>query len=384
MKKIKITFISIILILLAVIMWRESHLSYEEYIGRQQAKENEGQTDLTFPQEYAEQVTEMFSFQAQVITGEAFDPNDIYAATASVVYPDPEIYVSQFLTASNAANPDGKVAVTSVRTGEERNQYWWQEPDAYLLIETERVYFQKEPLLEAIGAVARFSDYGETNNTQLFVGSGEFEDFSAQNAWELAMAELSGLDMENYDCYEAVALHKETLNEQQELFIEQGLYQRLEYDPLIEVFTEAEEGYYLYCSQTLNGLTVFDGYYADDAAENGYYSFSFYVTRDGIAAIDMPVLFSFDCSEENVRLCSFETIVSTLKQHYDTSALTNPIEVTEMRLVEYPVSIGENEFRMIPVWLCIMEENYNDGFFVSKNVIAVNGLTGEEMPELGK
>lgn len=384
MKKIKTIFICVLLILLAVIMWRESHLNYDDYAARKTTDEGAESVDLTFPQEYTELVNDTFSFQAQVITGEAFHPDDVYEATAVIVYPDSEVYVNLFLTNADAANPDGTAALTSARTGEERNQFWWNDGDAYLLLEPERVYFVRSFLSEAVGAVARFGDYGETNNTQIFAACGEMADFSTEDAWNLALRELSELNIENYSYYDAIALDKETLNEQQELFMEEGLYETIGYEPSIEVFTEDEEGYYLYCAQTLNGLIVFDGYSVNDAAGNSYYSVSVHVTRNGIEALQIPVVFSFALSDEKVQLCSFETIVSTLKLHYGTEALTNPIEITKMQLVEYPISVGKNEFHMVPVWICLAEENYNDGFFISTNAIAINALTGEEMPELGQ
>ncbi len=93
-----IAFYTVVIICIAV-LWQQAHLPYErtEYQKIAENDTEKEQSSVSFPEEYKKTVNDSFVFDAKIITGENIDYENLYASTASIVYPDADKWKTMFL-----------------------------------------------------------------------------------------------------------------------------------------------------------------------------------------------------------------------------------------------------------------------------------------------
>lgn len=383
-KKIKFFLSVFVMAALAGVMWRQSHLTYQQYsrnLTQMSSEDSEAETVTEFPDTYEEKVSDQFSIRADIITGADFQQDQLVEATAELYLPDSDTWTETMLLEQKDAYEYTEQETVSVR-GIQGNCYAWDKIDSdYLYLDGESIFYWKQPEMNCISALWHFDDVDPMYNWDAFHQISELNEFSIADAWSKARNQLqqTGVETESLEYEEAIAADAKRLSEQQELL--QKSNDITDTDITMD-YSEKEEGYYFWCYQTWKHLMIYPEVSVSEyLLQNPY--ISMYVTRDGIYEIDIPVIFKISETESPVQLCSFDGIVKTLINHYDKVDMDRELVVTECRLVEYPLSVADNTYQLIPIWLCVAEQNMGeDASNTQKYILAINAVTGEEMTEL--
>ena len=387
-RKSKLLIIILIIIIAALIwiMWRQSHLSYTAYLkqsgpGADSTAEGESSREITIPETYTEKVNDRLYFDAKVITGEDFDPSQVYQATAEMHFPDADSWASSLLQKDPSEYEYQEFFSESMRQIQGETRIWNDDAVDYLLLDVERIAYWKQPQMNCMIGLFHFDAIDPMNNREAFESVAKIDGLSQQKAWDTAMHQVrgTGVDTKDWIYDTCLAVNSETLNDQQQKLVESG---NIEEDDLILDWGEADEGYYYYFYQQCNGLMIYPAQSVLDY-EGAYSRGQLYMSRSGIYELNIPVLFEVSVSDEVQPLCDFQTIVDTLKNHYELYVTNTYLTVTECRLAEYPIQTGENEYQMQPIWICKTEEYMGaEASNTAIDILAVNAVTGEEMTEL--
>lgn len=388
-RKDKLLVIILIIVVAALIwiMWRQSHLDYTVYLkqsgpGADSTAEGESSGEIIIPETYTEKVNDRLYFDAKIITGEDFDPNQVYQASARIYFPDAEAWAPVLLQKDLSEYEYEEMDSQGLREIPGKIKSWNDELSDYLRLDVEGIYYWKQPEMNCMSGLFHFDAIDPMNNREAFESVAKIDGLSQQEAWDTAMHQVKGTGVDTKDwIYDTcLAVNSETLNDQQQKLVESG---NIEEDDLILDWGEADEGYYYYFYQQCNGLMIYPALSVLDYG--GVYSHGqLYMSRSGIYELNIPVLFDVSVSDEVQPLCDFQTIVDTLKNHYELYVTNTYLTVTECRLVEYPIQTGENQYQMQPIWICTTEEYMGDeASNTGIDILAVNAVTGEEMTELG-
>ncbi len=375
-----------IVVILACIMWHRAHMSYSFYDKVHSNQKEIPENGLiaeskVFPDTYTEKITDRFTFEAEIITGENFNSNQIYDAMAVYDFPDHQKW-SDIMLLEPIENYDcSEVETSSVHNVKGISYSWNNENVDYLLLDVESMFYWKQPQMNCMSGLFHLTTYDPCYNMNVWNNERSLENFSREAAWEVALQklELTGMDTSSltYDFF--LTMRKDTLQEQQDWLRENNA---IEEDDLMLEWTEADEGYFFWCYQTVNGLMIYPGVSALDYGQIELLP-DICVTRSGIYEVNFPVLYEVQLSDRVIELCDFDVIVDTLTNQYKHFMTDYTLTVMHCRLVEYPISTGSEQFQLIPVWLCITEEDLGeDAANTQKYVVAVNAVTGEVMTEL--
>lgn len=386
-RKNKLLVIILIIIMAALIwiMWQQSHLSYTAYLKQSGQKpdntaEGEAVGKITIPETYTEKVNDQLYFDTKVITGENFDPDQVYQAAARIYFPDAEAWTPVLLREELSEYEYEEMDSRGLREISGKMKSWNDEMSDYLCLDVESIFYWKQPEMNCMSGLFHFDTADPLNNWEAFDAMEAVDGMDKQEAWNAALEQIrkAGVDTGDWAYDTCLAVNSETLNDQQQKLVESG---NIEEDDLILEWEEADEGYYYYFYQQCNGLML---YPAISVLDYGQYSYStLYMSRSGIYELSVPVWFEVSVSDEVQQLCDFQAVIDTLKNHYKLYVTNTFLTVTECRLVEYPIQTGENGYQMQPVWICTTEEYMGDeASNTAADILAVNAVTGKEMTEL--
>lgn len=372
------------------VMWHRAHMSYSSYSMQNQASYDNTSDDgeesrISFPQSYAEQVSDKFAFQAKIMTGENFDADKLYDATVKCQIPDPDKWKSTMLLES-IDQYEYEEQETIGSNGIPGMYYMWNDEDAdYLFLDADSVIYWKQPEIICMNSLFHFMPYDPLYNLSAFRQSPELEGFSKEEAWSYVEQKLfrAGVDTQSLSCNDEISfvVNKNVLREQQKI-LEQSPY--FEDDNISYDWGREEEGYYFYCYQGLNGLMIYPGSSPNEYANDFDVYPSVFVARNGIYEVRIPVWYDVQTTGRKINLCDFDMIVDTLTRHFGQYNTTTSLVVTQCCLVEYPVPINAEEYQLVPVWLCMAEEDMGENAANTlKHVLAINAENGEEMTGLG-
>lgn len=343
--------------------------------------EGESSGEITLPETYTEKVNDRLYFDAKIITGEDFDPNQVYQASARIYFPDAEAWAPVLLQKDLSEYEYEEMDSQGLREIPGKIKSWNDELSDYLRLEVEGIYYWKQPQMNCMSGLFHFDIPDPMNNQKVFESIDAVDGMDRRTAWENALAQIgkAGVDTGDWTYDTCLAVNSETLNDQQQKLVESG---NIEEDDLTLDWGEADEGYYYYFYQQCNGLMIYPALSVLDYG--GAYSHGqLYMSRSGIYELNIPALFEVSVSDEVQPLCDFQTIADTLKNHYELYVTNTYLTVTECHLVEYPIQTGENQYQMQPIWICKTEEYMGaEASNTAIDILAVNAVTGEEMTEL--
>ena len=324
-----------------------------------------------------------FAFDAKIITGENIDYENLYASTASIVYPDTDKWKTMFL--KDNLNYEESCFETESRNGDRLNaEVYDNESEGFLRLDAEQGLYWKEPLMRYLVQVLHMNgEYGAEDpmdNERVFRDADDLTGFSREEAWESACEQMGllGIEKSSLQYDESYCMHAEDLKEQTQILQKDG---SLSEEDAKEEWSEEEEGYLFYFSQTLQGIEIFR--YENIRDYPGMYGdMQVYVMKDGLGELQIPVLYSCKLEKKKLSLVSFDKIAEVLEKNYGSVITEEPITVRKCQLVMYPLQKKNGVYDMVPVWICQIGKYQGEGRNESYNYIPINAVTGEEMVEL--
>lgn len=379
-----IAFYTVVIICIAI-LWQQAHLPYErtEYQKIAENDTEKEQGSVSFPEEYKKTVNDSFAFDAKIITGENIDYENLYASTASIVYPDADKWKTMFL--KDNLNYEESCFETESRNGDRLNaEVYDNELEGFLRLDAEQGLYWKEPLMRYLVQVLHMNgEYGAEDpmdNEAVFRDADDLSGFDRTQAWESACEQMNQLGIEegNLQYKESYCMHIEDLEEQTQRLLKDG---SLSAQDAKESWSKDEEGYLFYFSQTLQGIEIFR--YENIRDYPGMYGdMQVYVMKDGLGELQIPVLYSCKLEKKKLSLVSFDKIAEVLEKNYGSVITEEPITVRKCQLVMYPLQKKNGVYDMVPVWICQIGKYQGEGRNESYNYIPINAVTGEEMVEL--
>ena len=343
----------------------EITLKYEGYLQRQMRQ------------------VEEFRRTENVKIPENIDYENLYASTASIVYPDADKWKTMFL--KDNLNYEESCFETESRNGDRLNaEVYDNELEGFLRLDAEQGLYWKEPLMRYLVQVLHMNgEYGAEDpmdNEAVFRDADDLSGFDRTQAWESACEQMNQLGIEegNLQYKESYCMHIEDLEEQTQRLLKDG---SLSAQDAKESWSKDEEGYLFYFSQTLQGIEIFR--YENIRDYPGMYGdMQVYVMKDGLGELQIPVLYSCKLEKKKLSLVSFDKIAEVLEKNYGSVITEEPITVRKCQLVMYPLQKKNGVYDMVPVWICQIGKYQGEGRNESYNYIPINAVTGEEMVEL--
>lgn len=78
------------LCMMLLVLWKRTHINYDEYSDKTSDMQHEEVEEIKFPDYINEKVSDGLVFDAEVVIGENFDPDNFYVSTARIMKPDEE------------------------------------------------------------------------------------------------------------------------------------------------------------------------------------------------------------------------------------------------------------------------------------------------------
>ena len=78
------------LCMMLLVLWKRTHINYDEYSEKTSDMQHEEVEEIRFPDYINEKVSDGLVFDAEVVIGENFDPDNFYVSTARIMKPDEE------------------------------------------------------------------------------------------------------------------------------------------------------------------------------------------------------------------------------------------------------------------------------------------------------
>ena len=91
-KKVLIKWIigCVMLCMMLLVLWKRTHINYDEYSDKTSDMQHDEVEEIRFPDYINEKVSDGLVFDAEVVIGENFDPDNFYVSTAKIMKPDEE------------------------------------------------------------------------------------------------------------------------------------------------------------------------------------------------------------------------------------------------------------------------------------------------------
>lgn len=80
----------VMLCMMLLVLWKRTHINYDEYSDKTSDMQHEEVEEISFPDYINEKVSDGLVFDAEVVIGENFDPDNFYVSTARIMKPDEE------------------------------------------------------------------------------------------------------------------------------------------------------------------------------------------------------------------------------------------------------------------------------------------------------
>ncbi len=388
LKVVKIVIIFLICTVAIGILWRQTHLPYQavyeppaesDFAEVTEEEKNNIEISSEFPTRVEREVSDVFSYNADITVGKDFDRNQFYQCTAVLRKPDPQKWMDFFQVDSenweiseyeDAETRNGEIGtrINCVK-GNEETLYIGENHLLYCVnnmhyINLSQNFVNNEYVLPADQTFSKDSDL-------------PFE--SREENWKNISRSLSELDLLIDDCImiSEYSLDLESLQKQEEILFQAGLKREDEKNPF---WSTADEGYYYILIQGYQGLPVFcrrTTASLTEEDETSKASLNLYCTDAGFRLIDLIYWYDFQKTDQKITLMSFDKIMETIDQKYANVKQEHKMEVTECRLMLYPKDVGKEEMEVIPIWLCTIEREFSRPIYLS-----IHAVTAEEVYEM--
>lgn len=133
------------LCMMLLVLWKRTHINYDEYSDKTSDMQHEEVEEIKFPDYINEKVSDGLVFDAEVVIGENFDPDNFYVSTARIMKPDEEKW-KQFFGVDNTW--DYNVYETESRIGDKIEfQTYTDKQENTLYLTSEEALWAKQDMV---------------------------------------------------------------------------------------------------------------------------------------------------------------------------------------------------------------------------------------------
>ena len=241
------------LCMMLLVLWKRTHINYDEYSEKTSDMQHDEVEEIRFPDYINEKVSDGLVFDAEVVIGENFDPDNFYVSTARIMKPDEEKW-KQFFGVDNTW--DYNVYETESRIGDKIEfQTYTDKQENTLYLTSEEALWAKQDMV-FIYNVLDTNEYSPQNNGKLFSEKMDLSFESRQDNLRSVLDKMQqiGIDAAELEVHQEYDLNVDKLKEQEEKKIEAG---DIEQSEKKESWSTSDEAYYYYLDETTQGLPVF-------------------------------------------------------------------------------------------------------------------------------
>ena len=379
-KKVLIKWIigCVMLCMMLLVLWKRTHINYDEYSDKTSDMQHEEVEEIKFPDYINEKVSDGLVFDAEVVIGENFDPDNFYVSTARIMKPDEEKW-KQFFGVDNTW--DYNVYETESRIGDKIEfQTYTDKQENTLYLTSEEALWAKQEMV-FIYNVLDTNEYSPQNNGKLFSEKMDLSFESRQDNLRNVLDKMQqiGIDAAELEVHQEYDLNVDKLKEQEEKKIEAG---DIEQSEKKESWSTSDEAYYYYLDETTQGLPVFSKRSVNDYSGDERSQIIVCAGNDGIRYLYMKWFFLFDIGDDKVKFAPIDNIKECIKRKYGKTLDENCITVKKMVLGVYPLATDKEKNAVVPVWICFLERKTEGSEYVEKLYVPINAITGEEFYDM--
>lgn len=366
------------LCMMLLVLWKRTHINYDEYSDKTSDMQHEEVEEIKFPDYINEKVSDGLVFDAEVVIGENFDPDNFYVSTARIMKPDEEKW-KQFFGVDNTW--DYNVYETESRIGDKIEfQTYTDKQENTLYLTSEEALWAKQDMV-FIYNVLDTNEYSPQNNGKLFSEKMDLSFESRQDNLRSVLDKMQqiGIDAAELEVHQEYDLNVDKLKEQEEKKIEAG---DIEQSEKKESWSTSDEAYYYYLDETTQGLPVFSKRSVNDYSGDERSQIIVCAGNDGIRYLYMKWFFLFDIGDDKVKFAPIDNIKECIKRKYGKTLDENCITVKKMVLGVYPLAIDKEKNAVVPVWICFLERKTKGSEYVEKLYVPINAITGEEFYDM--
>jgi hypothetical protein len=323
------------------------------------------------------------SYDAEVILGEGFDPNNYYQSTATILDIDEAAWEKLFGVTDDEWDKNQIDDVTREESPCEGLYLESSAGETLYMSGGEGIYGDSD--MKYIYVVFDGNRYSPYYNLDLWSLDSDLEFESREDNWEDIKDKLAGLgvDVQDARIMSEYSIDLENCIKQEKVMLEGENISEEEMKP---EWSLGDEGYYYFVEQVSQGLPICrDQKFGDYLKDEDRVALKMYVKSSGIAYMDMKYWFQIQMSEDKTTFAALDEIMETIDAKYKNTSLSDPLIVRRMELMAYPLMTGDDQYTVIPVWICTiaMQGTSLEGDAYEQNMILpVNAITGEEMFEM--
>lgn len=362
-----------------ITLWRHSHQSYQaDYEAETEFIDG---SDMNFPKTVKAEISDFFSYDADIIVGEEFKTDQCYIGTGRIVPMSLEKWKNFFCSSDQIVEQREDQFFT--REGEQcKGNFFALDNGAQFYVSEQDAYFDTDQM-QYIIRVLDISPTSETYNMNQYGTDNQLDFATRDENWDYVTKCLTELgipikDVEIISCY---GMEVSVMEAQEEYIYSTGAMEESERK---DHWSKEDEGYFYFIRQKWQGLPLYRDKYVNDYKESDISpSLQLFVSDKGIQFIRAYYLFEVE-EDKPCTLCSFEKVKETLDEKYGNIEWDNRYVVRKCELVEYPLWT-EDSYTVIPVWICTVAMQCQDEFgneWEQNTYIPVNAVTGLEMFEL--
>lgn len=327
------------------------------------------ETEVMFPEKYTEKVDETLNFQAQVVP-----PDGLHTK-------NPEVHVTYKTMDFEIALKELFSDVGEFKREEEMlqpenslHQSAYDENGAFMS-NRQGFFYMEKPNWKKVKNVVELSRKDLAYNAELFKKSQEFGFGTAEDSWNSLKETVERLGVKMELKPSVFYLDYATM--------EEAARNTVPYDSGEEgdSWSEADNGYYISAVQCMDGNTIYANTYYGKGIEGEADTANILalVNKDGIQMLEMTrIIDQIEETDEYWELLPFEDIIEAVKQRFALIITGDTVQVTEIRFSYMTEAVGDEIYRLVPVWFCNYEKTGKDGITTMQQLI-INASTGEEV-----
>ena len=376
-KILKLIPATIAFIIMLAILWSRAHINYNQISGSSDNMQGESE-EITFPNYINEKISDGLIFDAEVITGDNFNPDNFYESTATMLVPDGEKW-KQLFGVDDTWSYD--VYETTSRTGDTIDfQSYTNEAEDTLYLTSEDALWAKDNMT-FIYNILDTNEYSPLNNAQFFAEKTDLSFANQEDNLNFVLNEMKeiGIDPETLGVHYVYYLSADRLEEQEKIKVAAGDIEEREKKG---TWSEADEAYYYYLDEMTQGLPVYSAKYVNDYAGDEQSQIIVCTGEEGLRYLSMKYYFLFDIGTHKVQFAPIDKIKECITKKYEKVLDESCVTVTKMKLGVYPLTIEKDRNNAIPVWICTLERKLSGSEGVEKIYLPVNAITGEEFYDM--
>lgn len=342
-------------------------------------KTDELKQSADFPKRFEKEVSDLLTFEADIIVSGDFRPDGFHAALATRKQMDTDRIYSYYMEESESVtsvvhenymdHEDFKTPITV-----------YEDQGKELSLAAYDFTFMKHPQMNYIQNSFYPSKTVDSYNADRYSTEEDLTFMDRTEAWNYVKKALeeTGLDLSAAFLQVVYSLDVETMS-QEELCIDvEGNKIDEEKNP---GWSKEDEGYYYYITQNYQGVPFYPSKMLE-ADEETVAPLELFQSESGILFADLKRWFDIEETDELLQFTSIENVMMTIEEKYSGTIHTNPLTVKKAKLYVFPIQTDGDTYSLVPVWVCTLTENFADlgeEAYDNNIYIPINAITGEEM-----